>query len=1208
VTAGRSVTVASDALTTLNVTGTGTARLTANLVGATATVTGTVTSDAGAHDIAVTADAGDKVSVAMGAGNDIVRIDTIGLLTNSSTVGGWTVSGGEGTDTLVMGTGSTSITGANLSDFEAARLTAASTVWTDASKNDIRTVTFDVSGGNFTGLESGGTVNLTVGGSATVANTNVSTTGWTATAATSDTLTVNIGTSSSGTGVTTGTITASGVETMTVNNLAAAGVTTARTNTITNTSLKTLTVNAPGDLTLTAASTALTSVNAGSVVGGVSFTSSSTAGASVTGGAGNDTLGGGTGADTLVGGTGADALTGGAGADSLSGGDGADTITGGEGADNLAGGDGADRFVFASNATTAATPVVESTLSASDTISDFVSGTDKISITGAYAPVAFLGNFTNIQAALAAQNNGDGIAYRAAFVTGENSLYVFQNTNGTLHVNDTVIKLTGVTALAAGDLLLGSQATGNAVTLSAASAVVRTTGTVTGAAATTAGTNTPIDSANTTDNNDTITSTVARATGSTIDGGAGSDTLALSIGAATTGTITAANMAAITNVETITLANRANTLADTVDYNISISRENVANNSVLTVTSSHSGVAADGSLRATGATISAADITGNRASGVAVANARVSITGGSAHDLITGGDFNDTLVGGAGNDSLNGGAGVDNVSGGDGNDQITVGANDGTVAETLGGGDGAADALLVTGAVTADFLVASVTGFETLTANNGSTQNQVVKLTATQFAQFTSIDMKDGTADDIQLRNNTGVTTATTFDLSAVTVANTEFITLLSDNAKLKVTAAQAGLAVTGAGSSKGQTLEIAEDAAADIQTVNKVQTVTYAGTGTNALTLKVANVFRGADGSTDNDGAKTITGSGTSNLLITGDASIDFTATALTGFDSITFNIDASTDTLTVDPADIAGATLVSSGTNANLTIFNAATAAGTVSQDLSTVTITASDFDVLTFGKDTASYITNLTLSEKAMVTGLATIAGTTSGTENLTVTASAAGSTISFGAVTTVTGLDSITVNGGTGNNSINTGPTDAARAMMTIDISQGGSDTITIDNAAFTTTGANHVTIKGFQSGIAAGSDVLTIALAGTAVSGSNNFVTYAAATNGAVGGKIIEINSAIGTFTSLSAADASSIEAVIAAAIGTGATGAAAAAVFYVVVYGSGTQADKAVIAQVTTTATDFTTVNLGTSDFSIELIGVLEGVTADSLVIGNFGG
>jgi len=62
----------------------------------------------------------------------------------------------------------------------------------------------------------------------------------------------------------------------------------------------------------------------------------------------------------------------------------------------MTGGDGVDRFVFSANNTTANPAVNVSTLNATDVITDFVSGTDKIAGTGA---VAFLGNFQNIQAA-----------------------------------------------------------------------------------------------------------------------------------------------------------------------------------------------------------------------------------------------------------------------------------------------------------------------------------------------------------------------------------------------------------------------------------------------------------------------------------------------------------------------------------------------------------------------------------------------------------------------------------------------------------------------------------------------------------------------------------------------------------------------------------------------------------------------------------------
>jgi len=64
------------------------------------------------------------------------------------------------------------------------------------------------------------------------------------------------------------------------------------------------------------------------------------------GGAGNDLLDGGAGQDSLVGGLGNDTLTGGVGNDILQGDAGNDTLIGGDGDDSLVGGDGGDRFVF----------------------------------------------------------------------------------------------------------------------------------------------------------------------------------------------------------------------------------------------------------------------------------------------------------------------------------------------------------------------------------------------------------------------------------------------------------------------------------------------------------------------------------------------------------------------------------------------------------------------------------------------------------------------------------------------------------------------------------------------------------------------------------------------------------------------------------------------------------------------------------------------
>ena len=87
------------------------------------------------------------------------------------------------------------------------------------------------------------------------------------------------------------------------------------------------------------------------------------------GGQGRDTLFGNRGDDSLVGNRGADELLGGMGDDTLKGGKGADVLDGGHGQNRLTGGDDADTFNIAQKGGV-------------DVITDFVSGTDKISLQG----------------------------------------------------------------------------------------------------------------------------------------------------------------------------------------------------------------------------------------------------------------------------------------------------------------------------------------------------------------------------------------------------------------------------------------------------------------------------------------------------------------------------------------------------------------------------------------------------------------------------------------------------------------------------------------------------------------------------------------------------------------------------------------------------------------------------------------------------------
>jgi Ca2+-binding RTX toxin-like protein len=121
-------------------------------------------------------------------------------------------------------------------------------------------------------------------------------------------------------------------------------------------------------------------VSASGMTGAGTFTQTAAAGStttSITGTGNNDVILGGSASSSLTGGAGADTITAGAGNDNISGGDGSDQINGSAGKDTLTGGAGVDTFVFAANTSA----VNQSYQSYPDTITEFTSGTDNISIT-----------------------------------------------------------------------------------------------------------------------------------------------------------------------------------------------------------------------------------------------------------------------------------------------------------------------------------------------------------------------------------------------------------------------------------------------------------------------------------------------------------------------------------------------------------------------------------------------------------------------------------------------------------------------------------------------------------------------------------------------------------------------------------------------------------------------------------------------------------
>ena len=628
------LTISDDSLQTLAITGAGASAIVATLGGASGAVVGTVTGGDGAETLTITPGSSALLSISTNAGNDRVNISSIAAT--------HTIAGGDGTDTLNTSAAITTVTGANISGFETVRIASGATVALPAT-NTVATLTIaDAGGGTLTNLAASGTVNLTTGGAATVTNTA----GWTGA---TDAITVNVG-AASGTGSTgQGTATLVGaalIETATINNLQASTDITGRSMGVTGSALKTMTVVSSGTapIIITGGSaTTLTTVDASGVNGAVtnSATMISTAGYTVKTGAG------------------ADAISGGLFGDTLDGGAGNDTLTGGVGADSMTGGAGADTFVFTANATGA----VVSSQAAPDTIVGFTTGTDKISGTSAATYLAGpFATFTQGNAAALAAG-GTNVAF---FSTTDATLYI-QATAGTQAALDTAIYLPGVTSFAATDLALGTQGTGNTVSLSLAAANVSNT-LATGAS----GVTSVLD--------DGISTTGLLLIGSSINGGAGSDTLTISTdptGAA------AANAA-------VTLVTRVQGIE-----NISLTAGNLTNaltmpsTAGLTVTNASATV---GSIVTLGAT-------GDGQSFVA--------TGAGANTVILGG--------GAGNSAtITGSAGiVQAVTLGAARQSASTGAGNDTISSTLAFAAGSTFAM---GAGTSDTLTISTAGEITLAA------------------------------------------------------------------------------------------------------------------------------------------------------------------------------------------------------------------------------------------------------------------------------------------------------------------------------------------------------------------------------------------------------------------------------------------------------------------------------------------------------------
>jgi hypothetical protein len=380
------VTVASNALETVNITGSVAGSLAASLAGASAFgQVGTVNASAATGNLTINVTPGGstdaKTSVAMGSGDDEV---TIGALDKD-----YTVTGGEGTDTLVAtasapGTtlAATDYVGVGVSGFEQASAAGGGSIDFRSLANNTTFVSTD-GAGTYSKAPStitdsyldaaSGTVTLTraTDGAADTINFHITD----ATAATVagsfvDAETVTIASAGTGSNL-THNLSLTVKDATKLNVIGSNGLNIS--SLVGETALATIdagthtgqvfTVDASGS---TAATTVTGSAGAQSALGAVVNTITTGSGAdkvtggiyrdvittntghdSVDGGAGNDTITTAGGNDTAIGGDGDDTITTGTGSDSITGGAGNDLINAGSGADTVDAGDGNDQIVVA---------------------------------------------------------------------------------------------------------------------------------------------------------------------------------------------------------------------------------------------------------------------------------------------------------------------------------------------------------------------------------------------------------------------------------------------------------------------------------------------------------------------------------------------------------------------------------------------------------------------------------------------------------------------------------------------------------------------------------------------------------------------------------------------------------------------------------------------------------------------------------------------
>ena len=660
-------TLTSTSATSLNISGAGNLTIETAVEGGIAAIDGSAAT--GNLTLTVGRDASKAGSTVTGSGNDSITY------ANDKWNALQTLDGGEGSDTIILADADdlTAITGANASSIEVLGASTADTTY--YTYTHIPTVTSVASymGGSNDGTSTifgslpADTVLLVAGDGTDAEGAQLNL----AQDSSADSLTVTLGATAAGTGLTVEEILGSEYETVSIANAAGSTATielldAAQMSSLTLTGAKaiSLTFDANSANVSTIDSTGLLALvmgnNSSTIAGGVTITANDYTDTLI-GGTQGDTIHGNGGVDTINGAGGADTIHGGAGNDSLEGDGGIDTIHGGAGNDNI-------RVEVAADFVSLTTAEVVDGGEGTDTLT-FGTGSGSVAFTVAATDMH---NVKGIEKIAMNDNGNAAITLDNTFFTnGGISSIIVDDTNAT-----GTFGVTGTTLSA-----------GHALDVRASGANV--VNTITGG------------SGNDTATFDTTAATGLKAT-DTFDGNAGTDTLAVAL---TANNLTAVTLTLVSDIEHITVSGSGAltagiTLAD--------------GNFVTTATA------------VTVGTIDASGMVGSGAftfSGASEDDSALVITGGRGGDSLTGGSKADTITGGFGADTITGGPGIDVMTGNAGNDIFSVATAANalglTSAETYDGGAGS-DTLLIdvdagTTVIAAD--LANMSSIETINLN-----------------------------------------------------------------------------------------------------------------------------------------------------------------------------------------------------------------------------------------------------------------------------------------------------------------------------------------------------------------------------------------------------------------------------------------------------------------------------------------------------------